>query len=193
VGSYTIQLARRANIHPLICVAGQSQHHVETLIDRSRGDTIIDYRAGDAAVVQGIRAALGGDDSPPLAHAFDAVSEPGRGPGRPSYQNICDVLAPRGRLTLVLPGREFPEIPAEVRKSITQVGDVHSEKKDLGFVYSRLITRGLEEGWFRPQPQVVIPGGLGGVQEGLEKLRDGAASAVKYIFKISETEGAGKD
>lgn len=68
------------------------------------------------------------------------------------------------------------------------VGDVHGPKKDLGFVYSRYITRGLEEGWFKPQPQEIVPGGLNGVQGALEKLKDGTVSAVKYVFKISDTK-----
>ena len=184
VGSYAIQFAQRANVHPQIVVAGRAQEHVEKLIDRSKGDTIVDYRKGDEAVSQGIKDALKGAK---LYHAYDAVSE------KNSYQNICKVLEPNGSITLVLPGKEYPEIPASVRKTITQVGDVHGSKKDLGFVYSRLITRGLEEGWFKAQPQEVIPGGLGGVEKGLSQLKDGTASAVKYIFKIDDTEGAGKD
>ncbi|CAK1367139.1 Zeta-crystallin [Cercospora beticola] len=184
VGSYVLQFAQKANIHPLIVVAGRAQEHVEKLIDRSKGDTIIDYRKGDEAVSQGIKDALKGAK---LEYAYDAVSE------KNSYQNICKVLEPHGKITLVLPGKEYPEIPDTVKQSTTSVGDVHSSLKDLGFVYSRLITRGLEEGWIKAQPQEVIPGGLGGVQKALEQLKDGTASAVKYIFKIEDTEGAGKD
>src|ERR1700760_4347774 len=52
VGYYTIQFALRSNIHPLICVAGKASAHVEKLLDRSKGDTIVDYRGGNDAVVQ---------------------------------------------------------------------------------------------------------------------------------------------
>ncbi|KAF2173455.1 hypothetical protein M409DRAFT_15737 [Zasmidium cellare ATCC 36951] len=180
VGSYVLQLATRANIYPLICVAGRAQKHVETFIDRSKGDTIVDYRAGNEAVSQGIRDALKGQK---LEYAYDAVSEKG------SYENICKVLEPKGKITLVLPGKEYPGIPESVQKSITRVGDVHGSKKDLGFVYSRYITRGLEEGWFKPQPQEIVPGGLGGIESALGKLKDGTASAVKYVFKVADTEG----
>ncbi len=72
VGAYAIQLAKRSQIHPIICVAGNSVDFVETLIDRSKGDTVIDYRAGDEAVVAGLQKALEGR---PLLHALDAVSE----------------------------------------------------------------------------------------------------------------------
>lgn len=181
VGSYVLQLASRANIHPLICVAGRAQAHVEQFIDRSKGDAIIDYRKGDAAVSEGIKAALKGQK---LEYAFDAVSE------KNSYQNICKVLEPTGKITLVLPGKDYSDIPEGVQRSTTKVGDVHGSQKDLGFVYSRLITRGLQEGWFKAQPQEIVPGGLGGIESALERLKDGTASAVKYIFEVDKTEGA---
>lgn len=181
VGTYTLQLASRANIHPLICVAGRAQAHVEKFIDRSKGDTIIDYRKGDAAVVEGIQEALKGQK---LEYAFDAVSEKG------SFQNICKVLEPTGKITLVLPGMDYSAIPEGVRWSTTKVGDAHGSLKDLAFAYSRLFTRGLQEGWFQAQPQEIVPGGLGGIQSALEKLKDGTASAVKYVFEVGKTEGA---
>ncbi|KAF2720928.1 GroES-like protein [Polychaeton citri CBS 116435] len=178
VGSYAVQLAQRSNIHPLICVAGRAQEHVQKLISPDRGDIIVDYRNGDQAVAQGIKDALKGQT---LHYAYDAVSEKG------SYQNICKVLEPQGKITLVLPGRRYPEIPETVKQSITSVGDVHGKNKDLGYVFSRYIFRGLEEEWFKPQPQEIVPGGLEGIQQALEKLKDGTASAVKYVFRIADT------
>ncbi|KAI0468570.1 GroES-like protein [Xylaria cf. heliscus] len=182
VGSYAIQLAQRSNIHPLICVAGQSAPHVEALIDRSKGDVVLDYRAGDDAVVEGLRAAVAGTGKP-LLHALDAVAE------KTSYANLGKVLAEGARVTLVLPGYDAGVLPALVEHSMTSVGSVHKDDKDFGFVYFRYIARGLKEGWFRAQPQVVVPGGLAGVQGALENLRDGKANAVKYVFRIADTEG----
>lgn len=180
VGSYAIQFAQRSNIHPLICVAGRAQAHVEKLIDRSKGDTIIDYRKGDEAVVQGLKEALGGKK---LEHAFDAVSEKG------SYGNILQVLDPHGRITFVLPGKTYEGVPETTHQSLTRVGDVHATLKDFGSVYFRYISRGLEEGWFKAQPQEIVPGGLEGVEKALSQLKDGTASAVKYIFRIADTPG----
>jgi len=180
VGAYTLQLARQSNIHPLICVAGQSSGHVENLIHREKGDTIVDYRKGDDAVIEGIKSALGDRK---LYHAFDAVSEKG------SYVNLSKVLAEGSKLTLVLPRKEYEDIPAHIEKAVTSVGTVHKDDKDFGFVYFRYLGRGLQEGWFKPQPQVVIPGGLGGIQKGLQQLKDGKVNATKCVFRISETEG----
>lgn len=180
VGSYAIQLAQRSNIHPIIAIAGHAAKHVERLIDRSKGDTIVDYRNGDDAVVKGIKDALKGAK---LHYAFDTVSEKG------SYVNICKVLESNGNITLVLPGKEYEEIPKTVSKSTTTVGSVHQELKDFGYVHSRYISKGLEEGWFKAQPQEVVPGGLGGVETALKDLKNGKASAIKYVFKIADTPG----
>lgn len=189
VGSYALQLAVKSNLHPIIAVAGKARSHVEQFLDRSRGDTIVDYRDGDEAVVKGIQEALGGKK---LLHAFDAVSEKG------SVENIAKVLSPDGgKTTFVLPppGKDWSGVhecfEAGVKQSMTNVGSVHSAVKDLGFVYMRYFSRGLSEGWFKAQPQEVIKGGLGGVEEGLQNLKDGKASAVKYVFRIGETDGAG--
>jgi NADPH2:quinone reductase len=74
VGAYAIQLAKKSKIRPIITVAGRGIPFVEGIIDRSKGDTIVDYRDGDEAVVEGIKKALGGKK---LFYAYDAVSEKG--------------------------------------------------------------------------------------------------------------------
>lgn len=178
VGIYAVQLAARANIHPLICVAGASGAHVEQFLDPARGDAVVDYRGGHDAVVEGIRRAAGGA---PLLHAYDAVSEKG------SYVDLGKVMAEGGVITTVLYHKE-EEAPKHVRISRTMVGSVHKEDKDLGFVYMRYFARGLQEGWFKAQPQEVVPGGLGGIQTALENLKAGRANAVKYVFRIADTK-----
>lgn len=62
----------KSQVHPVICVVGQPRDHVETLIDRTNGDVIIDYWHGAESMVAGIKDALG---ARPLLHAFDATSE----------------------------------------------------------------------------------------------------------------------
>lgn len=183
VGSYALQLAVKSNIHPIITVAGRARDHVEKFIDRSKGDTIVDYREGDEAVVKGLKEALNGQK---LLHAFDDVSEKG------SVENLSQVLDPEGAITFVLPGKEYKGFSEKTKLSTTQVGDVHGSLKDFGYVYSRYLSKGLEEGWFKAQPQEIVPGGLAGVEKGLSNLKDGTASAVKYIFKIEDTPGLGQ-
>ncbi|ORY06367.1 chaperonin 10-like protein [Clohesyomyces aquaticus] len=169
VGAFALKLAVKSDIHPLIVVAGRGMPFVESLIDRSKGDTIIDYRSGEDAVVKGIKDALKGQK---LYYAFDAVSEKG------SYQNIIKVLEKDGSITLVLPGKKYPEIPETVHQSITSVGESHGKASDFAYVYYRYMARALAEGW-----------GVGGRGGALRNLKEGKASAVKYVFRIADTPG----
>lgn len=149
-----------------------------------QGDEIVDYRNGDDALVQGIRSALNGRA---LQYAFDAVS------ANNSWINVGKVLDPRGKATFVLPNKDnYPGLPESIERSFTSVGDVHGNAKDFGFLYFRLMGRALAEGWFRAHPYEVR-GGLEGVEGALKDLKAGKASAVKYVFRVGETQGAGQD
>lgn len=184
VGAFAVKLLVRAKLHPIIAVAGRGISFVEGLIDKSKGDTVIDYRSGDDKVVAGIRDAV--PKGQKLLYAFDVVSEKG------SYQNIVKVLDPQGHLSLVLPGKKYEEVPETVKKTNTTVGSVHGVPDDLsdfGYAWYRLFSLGLKEGWFSGHPYEVVPGGLNGVQTGLQNLKDGKASAVKYVYRIDETDG----
>jgi NADPH2:quinone reductase len=99
----------------------------------------------------------------------------------------------------VLPGRDYKDIPESIEHSVTTVGSVHQDSprakegikisdKEFGYVFFRFFGRGLQEGWFKPHPHEVIPGGLNGVQKGLENLKEGVNSATKYVFRIEETK-----
>lgn len=201
VGSYAIQLAQQANIHPLICVAGRGIPHVESLINKSKGDVILDYREGDEKLVQNLKTAVekaGGK----VEYAFDAVSDHG------SYINICEVLDHKtGKITLVLPGKEYKEIPSTVEKSTTTVGaaqigtdsDPWQKKtgaitgnEEFALAFFRYFGRGLQKGFFKGHPYEVVPGGLAGIQGALQNLKDGKASAVKYVFRLEDTEGVAR-
>ncbi|KAL8372448.1 hypothetical protein RB595_001989 [Gaeumannomyces hyphopodioides] len=189
VGAFAIQLAKRSNIYPLIVVAGKSGEFVRPLLDESKGDVLVDYRGGADAVVEGIKAAAKGAA---LRHAYDAVSE------APTPHTLGRVLEDGGILTTVLPVKKpEEEIRQNIKWVMTIVGDVHDEKdaakRDFAYVAFRYMAKGLAEGWFKPHPHKVVPGGLGGVQEALDQLIGGRVSAFKFVFRISETEGAGKE
>lgn len=180
VGAYAIQLAKRAGLGPLLCVAGKGIPFVEKMLDKSAGDAIIDYRNGDDAIIEGLKKASGGAK---LLYAYDAVSEKG------SYQNIGKVLDKGGKITVVLPGREYEGMPDYVEVITTMVGCAYDSQTDFGLAWYQLFAKGLMQGWFKPHPVEVIPGGLEGVQTGLKNLQEGKASAVKYVFRIAETPG----
>lgn len=183
VGAFTIQLAKRAGIGPIVAVAGKGIPFVESMLDKSAGDAVIDYRKGDDAVVSDVKAALGGKK---LYYCYDAISEHG------SFDNASKILEqPGGKITVVLPNGDFSSIPATIERTLTYVGDVHTTQTDLGYAWYRLFSKGLSEGWLKPHPVEVVKGGLDGVEPALKNLKAGRASAVKYVFRIAETPGAG--
>ena len=199
VGSYAIQLARLSNIHPIIAIAGKGIPHVQSLIDPSKGDIVLDYRVGNEQLVKDLSAAVKEKASGKVSHAFDCISE------HNSYQNVCQVLdKSSGQITNILPGRDYSDIPSSITQTVTHVGgshkdtDPHPVQKETGsllgnqefaYVMFRFLGRGLQEGWFKGMPYEVVPGGLGGVEGGLRRLKEGKVSARKLVFRIDDTEG----
>lgn len=53
VGAFAVKILRKCGVHPIICVAGGGKGFVEGLIDRGKGDTVVDYRDGEEAIVKG--------------------------------------------------------------------------------------------------------------------------------------------
>ncbi|KAJ5573915.1 uncharacterized protein N7459_008342 [Penicillium hispanicum] len=187
VGAFAIKLATLTNIHPLIVVAGRGTAFVETLIDREKGDTIIDYRAGDEAVRTQIKAASGGR---PVHKALDAVSEKG------SYLNIGAAVTAPASISTVLPV-DADKLPSGVTIAMTNVGSVHHNPttdapvgdREFGAAFFPFLGRGLGQGWFSGHLYEVRPGGLRGLEGALKDLKAGKASAIKYVVRIAETSG----
>lgn len=189
VGAYVVKLANKSGIHPLICVAGKASPFVETLIDRSKGDTIVDYRDGDEALIKNVKASLPAGVE--LKYAFDCISEGS------SYINCSKVLSETGgKLTMTL--RTKHKFQDWIEQSDTKVGSVVADPtysrddpddQDFGFAWYRMFALGLKQGWFSGHPYEVIPGGLNGVEQALRNLKEGKSSAVKYVLRIQETPG----
>ena len=196
VGAYAVKLAQLANIHPLICVAGKGTPFVETLIDRTQGDQVVDYRSSrgeEDAVVTAVQDSLQGL---PLSYAFDAISEKGS-------SIICArVLDPStGKLTLTLP-QKLPNIPSGIEQTTTMAGalwegfkgerapggkvGIEGSGRDFGLAMSRLVGRWLQEGRLKAHPWVEVEGALGGVEGALKGLREGKGGGAegKYVVRI---------
>ncbi|CAN9170356.1 unnamed protein product [Alternaria alternata] len=192
VGGFAIKMARMSNVHPIIGVAGRGIPFAESLIDPSMGDVIIDYRNGNEAVRVGIKNALKNAKVSEIHHAFDAVSDNG------SHEDVVSVLAEEGQVTYVFPleytaptGFSYPKTYKSAEFSA--VSDAYGKNKQEGFIYLRWMFRMMMEGKFAAHPHEIIPGGLGGVGVGLQNLKSGKASAVKYVFKVPDTKGLRQD
>lgn len=184
VGAFAAKLARLSGLHPIIGIAGRAGDYGRTL-----ADYVVDYRLGDDAVVTRVeeilkKEGLGGKAS----HVFDAISEGG------TLETTLRFLdANGGIVSTVLPPALFARdkenfaYPSGVTAINSALPRVHSTHQDFGYVWSRLLGRLLTDGRLKPHPFEIVPGGLHGVLTGLQKLRDGKASAVKYVYNIEDT------
>ncbi|KAK1535163.1 alcohol dehydrogenase [Colletotrichum costaricense] len=185
VGAFAIKLAALSNIHPIIAVAGSGSPYVETLVNRQKGDVVIDYRKGENHVLEQIRLAAGGH---PIFNALDGVSEEG------TVRTVAKALAPGGKISVFL-----QTSPSDVKAEVlyTMVGTVHSSNgilgsplgdKEFGSIFYRFFGLGLEEGWFNGHPYEVLPEGLGSLEKALKDLEAGKVSAKKYLLRIEDTK-----
>ena len=168
------------------------------MIDQSKGDIVLDYRVGNEQLLKNLKEAVqnaGGR----AEYAFDTVCEHG------SYEIVCKALDQHtGKITLVSSTKDYNEIPPSIQKSLTYVGNAQMEtdkdpwqkktgmqtgNEEFAMVFFRYFSRGLQKGYFKGHPYEVIPGGLAGVKGALQNLKDGKASAVKYVFRIEDTDG----
>ncbi|KAL5355748.1 chaperonin 10-like protein [Aspergillus floccosus] len=178
VGSFAIKFLQKADIHPVIAIAGRGRDYAKSLMNADKGDVVIDYRDNESAIVRAILDAIPAGES--LLHAVDAVSE------RSSFEVIGKVLdQTAGAVSIVTPERP-KELASTIRVEFSNVGSIHTDDKDFGFVWSRMVSRGLSEGWLCPHPHETVPGGLEGVQTALNYLKAGKASAVKYVVRVPQ-------
>ncbi|KAK7752528.1 hypothetical protein SLS62_005496 [Diatrype stigma] len=170
---------------PIIGVAGQASDYASPLVDY-----VVDYRKGGDALVAAVREIAKKEGLPggKIPNVFDAISDAG------SLEATLRFVDPdAGTVSTVLPPKLFAKdkenyaYPAGVTGINSAVPQVWSTHKDFGYLWSRYLGRLLESGALKPHPYEVVPGGLRGVLTGLQKLRDGKASAVKYVYRIDET------
>lgn len=187
VGSYAIKLARNSNIHPIIAIAGKGKDYVKTLLNITKGDVIIDYRDGPDATIRAIKDHLAAGNYPQPKHGLDP------GIGLSSQLVLMEIVSPDGAINLVLPSNF--EVGSATR-TLTSVGAVHNQNdglhgdaRDLGLDMCRWFTKALQAGTFEGHPFEVRHEGLHGVEQALIDLKDGKASATKYVFKIADTPG----
>jgi hypothetical protein len=199
LGCFAVKLASLANIHPIIAICGGSKDHVSTLLDSSKGDALVDYRQGVDSMKAAVKEALG-----PLEakHALDAIS------ASATWISLSQMLSPRGSQMSVVSGAnkyDDAEIPAGVEVKYTYVGTAHygaykpgmpkqpvdkqtvEADVEFAYIFVRYLSRLLAKGLFHGHPYEVVPGGLGGVGVGLQKLKNGEARGFKYVYRVSET------
>jgi NADPH2:quinone reductase len=185
VGAFAAQLARISGVGPIIGVAGRAGDFAKSL-----ADYVVDYRKGEDAVVAAIEEILTIEGvGSKVPYVFDAIS------GEGSFEATARIINPRGgRVAATLPPELFAKdkenfkYPPGVKAAVAPVPSAHSTNKDFAYVWSRYLSRLLEDGRLKAHPYTVVPGGLAGVLTGLKNLKEGKASGEKYVYRIEETD-----
>ncbi|TFK79446.1 GroES-like protein, partial [Polyporus arcularius HHB13444] len=173
VGSLVIQLAKLSGFSPIITTA--SLKNAGLL--KSYGAThVLDRNLSADALHAEVTKLTGG----PVSVVYDAISTP-------ETQNAAyGLLAAGGKLLVLLP--EAVTETSEGRILSQVQGTVQlPHNAELGKALFRALPGLLESGEIKPLNFEVIPGGLGGVTTGLEKLKANQVSASKLIIHPSET------
>ncbi|OCB90534.1 GroES-like protein [Sanghuangporus baumii] len=182
VGSYTVQLAKRAGLF-VIGIAGSSKDYAKSL----GADVIVDYRehSGDALEKALIEAATGKN----VQWAYDAIAEKG------STVILSRVLAKvsptgKGKVTFLLPvsDDDLKKIPEGIEYERTFVGTAYGKDKDFSARFYRQIGQWLAASPpFQPNRVKVLPDGLASVPKGLELLKTGKVHGEKLVYRIADT------
>jgi NADPH2:quinone reductase len=198
LGCFAAKLAKASNVHPIIAICRGNDEYISRILDSSKGDAVIDNREGPEATKAAVKKALG-----PLEahHALDAISANG------TWVRLSQMLASGGQVSVVSGANAYDEaqINPEVTIKYTYVGAVHSGAympampkqpadaetvkivPEFAYVLFRYLARMLAQGTFEGHPYELIPGGLEGVEIGLQKLKNGEAKGRKFVYRISDT------
>ncbi|KAM5545024.1 hypothetical protein V8D89_001135 [Ganoderma adspersum] len=180
VGQYAIQVARLSKFSPILATA--SPHNAALL--KSLGAThVLDRSLAPAALAAEVAKLTGGA---PVEVVYDSIAH------ADTQALGFELLAPGGALVTTLP----TNIPEDVLKAgagagkrvVNVFGSVHHpENRAFGVeLYSRLEEL-LRTGAIVPNQVEVVPGGLAGIPEGLQRLKLNKVSGKKLIVNPPET------
>lgn len=175
VGQFAIQLARLSGFGPIITTA--SLKNADWL--QSLGAThVLDRNL----VADALTAEVKKITTEPIKVIYDAV-------GLPDTQDTAyDILAPGGTLALVAQPNIKPEKLSADKKAFQVFGDFNMPtNRQLGIGLFSQLTEWLKDGEIKPNPVEVLPHGLHGVVDGLQRLRQGVSN-VKLVARPQETQ-----
>lgn len=126
-----------------------------------------------------------------LAHALDTIGT------AESAQICCEAMGPRGgTYTSLQPVAELPRRDVANKSTVvfTALGDgfqigeteipANSEDHEFAVHFTKLVQELLSQGELTVHPVSLQQGGLDGVLDGVNKMREGSVSGVKLVYRI---------
>ena len=154
---------------------------------KGRGaDHVFDYKS--PSLITDIRKASNGN----LQHAFDCISTE-------VTARVCaeSLRASGGQYSSLLPVEKLSreDVVKKTTAAYTALGEsftfgpteIGASKDDFDFMveFQSLSSKLLEQGKIKPHPHHVRPGGLGGILQGLQELRDHKVSGEKLVYRLN--------
>ncbi|KAF5374442.1 hypothetical protein D9615_009107 [Tricholomella constricta] len=174
VGQYVIQVAKLSGFSPIITTASlKHEEHLKSL----GASHVLDRNLSSAALAAEVAKVT----TAPVETVFDSVSLPD------TQQSGYSLLADGGDLVLVLPPAE--QVKAVEGKDIIPTFGVWTlpHSRELGVKLYSNLTELLGQSSIKPNRVEVLPGGLGGVVGGLERMKADQVSGVKLVVRPKET------
>ncbi|RPD72425.1 GroES-like protein [Lentinus tigrinus ALCF2SS1-7] len=172
-GSSTIQMAKLQGFSPII--ATSSLKHADWL--KSLGaQHVLDRSMTSTAILAELPKLTGGK---PIVFAYDAISEA-------DTQNLAyDALAAGGSMVVTLP-MSGPILAGKEQRDGGSKKVARPYGSAIPGLFPRL-TEWLEKGLLVPNRVEILPNGLTGIPEGLERSKNNKVSGVKLIARPQET------
>ncbi|OAP57596.1 hypothetical protein AYL99_08334 [Fonsecaea erecta] len=194
LGTFAIKLAKLAGITPIVAIGGGSNDYLNGVLDL-RHDLFFDYKAGPEILKEQIRS-VADERELILANGIDAFSN------NESWVHVSQMLR-RGKLSVFSGAQKYDEeaISKDVEIVYTFVGSGHEGSYrqgmpkqpsaedahgDVDFARNFFVwlEDTLRQGKYSGHPYEIIPAGLDGVSEGLNRLRSGQSQGKKLVYQV---------
>ncbi|EKM58603.1 uncharacterized protein PHACADRAFT_253061 [Phanerochaete carnosa HHB-10118-sp] len=175
LGQHVIQFAKISGFSPIITTA--SKRNEDYL--KSLGAThVIDRSIPHSDILTAIEQIT----STPVMVAYDAISDA-------DTQNLCyEVVAPGGQVVIGLPPAIETSKLTSGKRIVQVFGSAHvPEQRPVGISLYQKVTELVANGDIKPNNVEVLPNGLLGIPDGLERLKSGQVSANKLVARPQET------
>ncbi|KAI0715804.1 GroES-like protein [Cerioporus squamosus] len=186
VGQYgtrtpAIQVAKFSGYSPIIATASP---HNEGLLKSLGATAVLDRSLPASTILSEVQKIAGGK---PVEYVYDAISL------EDTQALAYDALAPGGTLIIVLEDRIPAEkkataAAADSKRVVYGLANVHMpENREIGVQFYSRLTEWLRTGVIVPNNVEVLPNGLAGIPDGLERIKQNKVSGTKLIARPQET------
>ncbi|KAI0788293.1 GroES-like protein [Fomes fomentarius] len=174
VGQGALQFLRLSGFSPIIATASLRNADIVKSVGATH---VVDRSLPSAALIEEIQKIAGG----PIELVYDAIT------ASDTLKVGYDLVAPGGSLIIV--SHFHDKLPEDKEVNVVTTFGMLAvpENHEFSARLAREVEGLLKQGLFKPLVAEVLPGGLNGVQAGIDRLNAGQVSARKLVVRPHET------